>query len=320
MTMRRNGRDEGPWPALPYEAWKNSCTTLHLWTQIVGKVRLAKVPWVNHSWHATLYVTARGLTTSPIPDEGRAFQIDFDFIDQVLLVQASDGALRRMPLAPKLVADFHDELMAALRELGIEVQIHGSPNEVADPIPFREDRTHRAYDPEYARRFWRVLLQADRVFKAFRTRFLGKASPVHLFWGSFDHAVTRFSGRAAPPHPGGIPHLPDAITREAYSHEVSSAGFWPGGGATDYPAFYSYAYPVPEGFAATPIRPEAAFFHEQMGEFILPYDAVRGAASPDAMLLDFLQTTYEAAANAARWDRATLEAPPGRPGVPRPLA
>jgi hypothetical protein len=203
--------------------------------------------------------------------------------------------------------------MAALAELGIRVRIHGSPNEVANPVPFREDSEHAAYDPDYAQRFWRVLLQADRVFKQFRTRFQGKVSPVHFFWGSFDHAVTRFSGRRAPPHPGGIPNLPDAVTREAYSHEVSSAGFWPGGGAIDYPAFYSYAYPTPEGFAATPVRPEAAFFHPQMGEFILPYDAVRNAAAPDETLLDFLQTTYEAAANAAGWDRAALEYPPGGP-------
>jgi hypothetical protein len=295
------------WPALPYEAWQDTCTTLHLWTQIVGKIRLARTPWVNHSWHVTLYVTPRGLTTSTIPYDRRAFQIDFDFIDHALLVQTSDGAERRLPLRRQAVADFHDALLAALAELDLRVRIHGRPNEVANAIPFREDREHAAYDPDYAERFWRVLLQADRVFKQFRTCFLGKVSPVHFFWGSFDHAVTRFSGRTAPPHPGGIPNLPDAVTREAYSHEVSSAGFWPGGGAIEYPAFYSYAYPTPEGFAAAPVRPEAAFFHEQLGEFILPYDAVRHADAPDAMLLDFLQTTYEAAANAANWDRAALE-------------
>ena len=309
-----------PWPALPYPAWKDSCTTLHLWTQIVGKIRLALTPWANHSWHVTLYVTPRGLTTSPIPYEGRAFQIDFDFLDHTLLVATSEGEVRRLPLAPRPVADFHDQLLAALAQLGIRVRIHGSPNEVADPIPFREDRAHAAYDPDPAQRFWRVLVQADRVFKQFRTGFLGKVSPVHFFWGSFDHAVTRFSGRPAPLHPGGVPHLPDAVTREAYSHEVSSAGFWPGGGAIDYPAFYSYAYPVPEGFATASVRPEAAYFHQTLGEFILPYDAVRSAAAPDAMLLDFLQTTYEAAANAAGWDRAALECPAGRARVPRPLA
>ena len=306
MRPSTNAQAE-PWPALPYEAWKDTCTTLHLWTQIVGKIRLAKTPWINHSWHVTLYVTSRGLTTSPIPYDGRAFQIDFDFIDHALLIQTSDGATRRLALEARSVAEFHDALMAALAELDIRVRIHGRPNEVADPIPFREDRAHAAYDADYAQRFWRVLLQADRVFKQFRTRFLGKVSPVHFFWGSFDHAVTRFSGRTAPPHPGGIPNLPDAVTREAYSHEVSSAGFWPGGGAVDYPVFYSYAYPTPEGFAAAPVRPEAAFFHEQLGEFILPYDAVRTAPAPDAMLLDFLQTTYEAAANAADWDRDALE-------------
>jgi hypothetical protein len=301
------------WPALPYEAWKDTCATLQLWTQIVGKIRLAQTPWVNHSWHVTLYVTPRGLTTSAIPYDGRAFQIDFDFIDHALLIQTSDGATQRLPLEPRSVAEFHDALMAALSELGIRVRIHGSPNEVPDPIPFREDREHAAYDPDFAHRFWRVLLQVDRVFKEFRTRFLGKVSPVHFFWGSFDHAVTRFSGRRAPPHPGGIPNLPDAITREAYSHEVSSAGFWPGGGAIDYPAFYSYAYPTPAGFAATPVRPAAAFFHERLGEFILPYEAVRTADAPDAMLLDFLQTTYEAAADAANWDRAALEYGPDGP-------
>jgi hypothetical protein len=302
---------------LSYEDWKDSCATLHLWTQIVGKIRLARTPWINHSWHVTLYVTPRGLTTSSIPYEGRAFRIDFDLIDHALLIQTSEGAERRLALEPRSVAAFHDALMAALAELDIRVRIHGSPNEVPDPVPFREDRAHAAYDPDYAERFWRVLLQVDRVFKQFRTRFLGKVSPAHFFWGSFDFAITRFSGRKAPPHPGGVPHLPDAVTREAYSHEVSSAGFWPGGGAIDYPAFYAYAYPTPEGFAAAPIRPEAAFFHEQLGEFILPYDAVRAAAAPDALLLEFLQTTYEAAAIAANWDRVALES---GPEGPRPVA
>jgi hypothetical protein len=320
MTAPSSGPRAEEWPTLPYEAWKDTCTTLHLWTQIVGKLRLALTPWVNHSWHATLYVTARGLTTSSIPHDGRAFQIDFDFIDHALLISTSDGGEESLPLAPRSVADFHGQLMAALAELGIRVRIHGSPNEIADPIPFREDREHSAYDPDHAQRFWRVLVQADRVFKQFRTGFLGKVSPVHLFWGSFDLAVTRFSGRPAPSHPGGIPNLPDPVTREAYSHEVSSAGFWPGGGGIDDPAFYSYAYPVPEGFAAAPVRPEAAFFHQAMGEFILPYDAVRTADAPDATLLEFLQTTYEAAANAAGWDRTVLECPMGRAGIPRPIA
>jgi hypothetical protein len=320
MTQPPSRSRTESWPALPYEAWKDSCATLHLWTQVVGKIRLAQTPWANHSWHVTLYVTPRGLTTSPIPYGERAFQIDFDFIDHALLIGTSDGDARRLPLAAISVADFHDRLMAALAKLQIRVRIHGRPNEVPEPIPFRDDRQHAAYDPDYAQRFWRVLLQADRVFKQFRTGFLGKVSPVHFFWGSFDHAVTRFSGRKAPMHPGGVPNLPDLVTREAYSHEVSSAGFWPGGGAIDYPAFYSYAYPAPEGFATAPVRPEAAFFHETLGEFILPYDAVRSAAAPDATLLDFLQSTYEAAANAARWDRAALEGAPGRVGVVRPIA
>jgi hypothetical protein len=320
MTQPPSRSRTEPWPALPYEAWKDTCATLHLWTQIVGKIRLAQTPWINHSWHVTLYVTPRGLTTSPIPYDGRALQIDFDFIDHALLIETSEGDARRLPLAAMSVADFHDRLMAALAELQIRRRIHGRPNEVPDPIPFRDDRQHAAYDPDYAQRFWRVLLQADRVFKQFRTGFLGKVSPVHFFWGSFDHAVTRFSGRKAPMHPGGIPNLPDLVTREAYSHEVSSAGFWPGGGAVDYPAFYSYAYPAPEGFSTAPVRPDAAFFHETLGEFILPYDAVRSAAAPDAALLDFLQSTYEAAANAAGWDRAALESPPGRVRVARPIA
>jgi uncharacterized protein DUF5996 len=320
MTQPPSRSRTEQWPALPYESWKDTYATLHLWTQIVGKIRLAQTPWTNHSWHVTLYATPRGLTTSAIPYDGRAFQIDFDFIDHALLIGTSDGDVKRLPLAAMSVADFHDRLMAGLAELQIGVRIHGRPNEIPDPIPFRDDRQHAAYDPDYAQRFWRVLLQADRVFKQFRTGFLGKVSPVHFFWGSFDHAVTRFSGRKAPMHPGGIPYLPDLVTREAYSHEVSSAGFWPGGGAIDYPAFYSYAYPAPEGFATAPVRPGAAFFHETLGEFILPYEAVRSAAAPDAALLDFLQSTYEAAADAAGWDRAALEGPPGKAGVARPLA
>ena len=319
MTEPSSRLQREPWPPLPYPAWKDTCATLHLWTQIVGKIRLARTPWANHSWHVTLYVTPRGLGTSPIPDDGRAFQIEFDFIDHALLIATSDGGGQRLPLAPMSVADFHDRLMAALAGLGISVRIDGSPNEVPDPIPFRADREHAAYDPDAAQRFWRVLVQADRVLKQFRTGFLGKVSPVHFFWGSFDLAVTRFSGRRAPLHPGGIPHLPDAVTREAYSHEVSSAGFWPGGGAIDYPAFYAYAYPAPEGFASAPVRPAAAFFHEALGEFILPYDAVRTADAPDETLLDFLQCTYEAAANAAGWDRAALDCPQGRVGVLRPV-
>jgi len=307
------------WPELPYLAWRDTCTTLQLWTQIVGKVRLALTPWLNHSWQVTLYVTARGLTTSPIYAGERSFEIEFDFIDHVLRIATSDGTQRKVPLRPQTVAEFFAAVMAALTEIGVRVAIDDMPNEMAAPIAFRDDRVHAAYDAHYAQRFWRVLMQCDRVFKLFRTGFIGKSSPVHFFWGSFDLAVTRFSGRRAPLHPGGVPHLADLVTREAYSHEVSSAGFWPGGGAIDYPAFYSYAYPVPDGFGQATVRPAAAFFSKELGEFLLPYEAVRTAGDPDAVLLEFLQSTYEAAANAARWDRAALEGPLGAPGVPRPL-
>ena len=306
------------WPELPYAAWKDTRDTLHLWTQIVGKIRLMQTPWLNHSWHVVLYVTARGLTTSPIPYREHTFQIDFDFIDHVLWVRTSDGDLRRLLLAPMPVAQFHTELFAAMIELGLDVRITTMPCEIADSIPFDQDRTHAAYDRDYVTRFWRVLFSTHQVLTRFRTGFLGKASPVHFFWGSFDLAVTRFSGRPAPPHPGGVPHLPDAVAREAYSHEVSSAGFWPGGGGpVEYAAFYSYAYPAPQGFASAAVRPEQAFFSRELGEFILPYDAVRAAAEPDALLLDFLSTTYAAAAEAGGWDRAALECPIGVPGQVR---
>jgi hypothetical protein len=308
-----------PWPELPTAPWRETYATLHLWTQIAGKIRLARTPWLNHSWHVTLYVTARGLTTSPIPDGNRSFQIDFDFIDHVLRIAASDGAQRQFALAGQSVAGFHAAIMAALAELGISVAINEMPNELPDPIRFSLDRQHASYDPDAVRRLFQILVNVDRLFKQFRTGFLGKASPVHFFWGSFDLAVTRFSGRRAPRHPGGVPHLSDAVACEAYSHEVSSAGFWPGSGAIDYPAFYSYAYPEPAGYRATMVRPDAAFFSEAVGEFILPYDAVRTAAQPDQALLEFLQSSYEAAANAAKWDRDALECVPGRPGVVRSL-
>jgi hypothetical protein len=307
------------WPELPTAAWRDTYDTLHLWSQIVGKIRAARSPWLNHSWHVTLYVTARGLTTSSIPDGLRNFQIDFDFINHVLLVSSSDGAQRRFALAGHSVASFFSTLMAALAELGIDVGIDEMPNELPDPIKFSLDRKHASYDPDAVRRLFQILVNADRVFKQFRTGFLGKASPVHLFWGSFDLAVTRFSGRRAPRHPGGVPNLSDAVTCEAYSHEESSAGFWPGSGAIDYPAFYSYTYPEPAGFRAVKARPDAAFFSEALGEFILPYDAVRSAAEPDKALLEFLQSTYEAAANAAKWDRDALECPLGLPGVVRAI-
>jgi Family of unknown function (DUF5996) len=295
------------WPALPLEAWRETYATLHLWTQIVGKIRLAQSPWINHSWHATLYVTSRGLTTSPIPYGTRTFQIDFDFIAHQLTIQASDGGTGGFPLKAQSVAVCFNRLMEEMNRLGLHIKMRAIPCEIADPISFDRDETHAAYDAEYANRFWRILVQADRVFKQFRVRFIGKCSPVHFFWGAPDLAVTRFSGRTAPQHPGGIPGLPDWVTRDAYSHEVSSCGFWPGGGPVPYPAFYSYAYPEPAGYAQASIRPPAAFYSTDFREFILPYDAVREAESPDDTLLEFLQTTYEAAANMGKWDRAALE-------------
>jgi hypothetical protein len=288
-----------------------------MWMQIVGKVRLVHTPWINHAWHVTLYVTARGLTTSPIHHEAAAFQIDFDFIEHQLIVARSDGATRRIELRPQTVADFYGKLMAVLHDLGIDAKIHTKPNEVDEAIPFDQDIVHASYDAEYAHRFWLALRQADRVFKQFRAGFIGKCSPVHLFWGSDDLAVTRFSGRPAPEHPGGIPNLPDWVTREAYSHEVSSCGFWPGGDALPMPVFYSYAYPVPQGFPSARVSPDEAFYNTSFGEFVLPYDEVRQSSSPDAMLLEFLQSSYEAAANLAHWDRQALEQKPLPQPVPK---
>ena len=295
------------WPSLPLDEWRDTYATLHMWTQIVGKIRLVQSPWINHSWHATLYVTSRGLTTGPIPYGNRTFQIDFDFIGHELTIQASDGGSRRVPLQPQSVAAFYANLMAEMQSLDLQLHIHRLPNEVPDPIPFDADTNHRAYDRDYANRFWRILVQADRVFKIFRAPFTGKCSPVHFFWGAADLAVTRFSGRPAPPHPGGIPHLPDWVTREAYAEEVSSCGFWPGGGPIPYAAFYSYAYPEPPGFAAAAVQPAGAFYSKDLREFVLPYDSVREAASPDDALLEFLHTTYAAAADLAHWDRGALE-------------
>jgi hypothetical protein len=295
------------WPALQLDEWSDTSATFHMWTQIAGKIRLTLSPWWNHSWNSTLYVTSRGLTTSPIPHGVRTFQIDFDLVDHQLVVQKSDGAIFRMQLESQTVADFYADLMDALRRMDLEVHIHASPNEVADPIPFARDTTHRSYDPEQANRFWRALVQSDRVFKAFRGRFIGKCSPVHLFFGALDLAVTRFSGRRAPEHPGGIPHLPDRVTREAYSHEVSSCGFWGGSGSVAYPAYYSYAYPEPPGFGKARVKPDRAFYSADLREFILPYDVVRQSNAPDATLLDFLQSTYEAAADLGKWTRQELE-------------
>ena len=295
------------WPALSLEEWTDTCATFHMWTQIVGKIRHTLSPWWNHSWNSTLYVTSRGLTTFPIPHGIRTFQIDFDLVDHQLVVQKNDGAIFRMQLESQSVSDFYVDLMDALRRMDLEVRIHPRPNEVADPIPFARDNVHRSYDAEYVNRFWRALLQADRIFKVFRGRFIGKCSPVHLFFGALDLAVTRFSGRRAPEHPGGIPNLPDRITREAYSHEVSSCGFWAGSGSVAYPAYYSYAYPEPPGFAKARVRPHQAFYSADLREFILPYDVVRQSSNPDETLLEFLQSTYEAAANLGRWNRAELE-------------
>lgn len=312
------------WPELPYAAWKDTRDTLHLWTQVIGKIRLAQTPWLNHSWHVTLYVTARGLTTGPMPmsisGAGGVFQIGFDFIDHVLQIRTSDGRLREFSLQPMTVAQFYAGVIVSLKDLGIDVRIHPMPCEIPDAIPFGSDEAHKSYDPESVNRFWRVLLATDMVLAKFRSGFIGKASPVHFFWGSFDLAVTRFSGRTAPKHPGGVPNLPDSVAQEAYSHEVSSAGFWPGGGGPiEYPAFYSYAYPAPEGFADAKVAPAEAFFSKELGEFILPYDAVRTAADPDTALLAFLQSTYEAAANLAKWDRKALECALGQPGKVRAI-
>ena len=301
------GWREQAWPSLALEDWSDTCATLHMWTQIVGKIRLVQSPWINHSWHVTLYVTSTGLTTSPIPYGVRTFQIDFDFTTHQLAIRASDGGIAGFSLQPQSVAEFYRHLMDEMAKLDLHVDIYTKPNEVADPIRFDQDSSHRAYAQEHANRFWRILVQADRILKEFRARFIGKCSPVHLFWGALDLAVTRFSGRSAPQHPGGIPNLPDFVTREAYSHEVSSCGFWPGGGAVPYAAFYSYAYPEPAGFSQASIKPAAAFYSADLREFILPYDAVRESESPDNTLLEFLQATYEAAADLSNWDRQSLE-------------
>jgi hypothetical protein len=290
------------WPALPYDAWKDACETLHLWTQIVGKIRMVQTPWVNHSWHVTLYVTPCGLTTSAIPHGKRSFQMEFDLHDHMLVILVNDGSRRSIKLEPISVAAFYRKLMAALDELRLPVHITTIPNEIADAIPFDEDETHASYDPEYAQRFGQALASCARVFGTFRARFAGKCSPVHFFWGGFDLALTRFSGRTAPQHPGGVPNMPDWVAREAYSHEVSSAGFWPGGGIGEA-AFYSYTYPEPEGFRDYAVKPAAAYYHDELREFVLPYEAVRTADDPDGALIDFLQTTYEAGANLGGWDR-----------------
>ena len=298
-----NAEDTGAeWPALPLAEWEATRATLHMWTQVIGKIRLAQTPVVNHWWNVPLYVSARGLTTSAMPHGARRFEIEFDFLAHELVVQASDGAARSLPLAPRAVADFYAEVLETLRGMNLPVTIWTTPVEVPDPVPFEQDRAHAAYDAEYANRLWRVLAQSARVFEEFRSRFTGKCSPVHFFWGSFDLAVTRFSGRRAPEREGA-----DSITREAYSHEVISHGFWPGSGNVLYPAYYAYAAPEPQGFRDATVLPSGAFYNPETSGFVLPYDEVRRADSPDGALLDFMGTTYEAGANLAGWDRAALE-------------
>ena len=304
------------WPALDYPAWQDTAATLQLWTQVVGKVRLALSPWLNHGWHVPLYVDARGLGSSIIHAPSGPFELGFDLVAHRLVVRSAAAEERGFALAPMSVARFYEHVMAELAALGVEVRIDTMPNEVADPVPFPRDETHASYDASAVHAFWRALVEVDRVFRIFRTSFLGKSSPVHFFWGSFDLAVTRFSGRAAPLHPGGIPGLPDAVTREAYSHEVSSAGFWPGSAAWPRAAFYSYAYPSPAGFADARIEPAGAEWSAALGEWLLPYDVVRCAADPEATLLRFLQTTYRAAADLAGWPPA-LECEAGVPRRPR---
>jgi uncharacterized protein DUF5996 len=306
------------WPDLSYPAWRDTVATLHLWTQIVGKVRMVLSPWVNHGWHVAFYVTARGLTTSPIPVDNEILDIEFDFVRHRLMARSSRGEERTLSLEPQSVADFYRRVMDLLNGIGVAVAINEMPNEVVNPIPFSLDHVHRSYDADAAHAFWRTLVQADRIFKLFRSGFLGKASPVHFFWGSFDLAVTRFSGRRARLHRGGVSGLPDTVTREAYSHEVSSAGFWPGNDDFPRAAFYSYAYPEPTGFRDRPVAP-GAYFDLKLSEFILPYDTVRAAVEPDALLLKFLSSTYEAAAETGGWDRAALECELGVPGRVRRL-
>lgn len=305
MTERKND-----WPRLKLADWTATRETLHMWTQIVGKIRMARAPLLNHWWQVTLYVTPRGLTTSAVPYRDGAFDIEFDFVEHRLRLRSSDGGSRTVPLEPKSVADFYAETMAALDELAIEAPIQASPNEVATAIPFAEDHQNASYDPDAVHLFWRQLLQADRVLGEFRSHFTGKVSPVHFFWGAMDLACTRFSGRPAPPHPGGAPNCPDWVMVEGYSGELSSAGFWPGGGEEG--AFYSYAYPEPPGFRDHPVTPKEAAYNQEMGEFLLPYEAVATARNPEQTLKDFLQSTYEAAAEKANWDRRALEDTPTR--------
>jgi len=304
------------WPDLSQCDLQPTIAALHLWSQVVGKIRLSLTPWTNHSWHVPLYVSARGLTTGLIPAGPRAFEIEFDLLGDVLILRGTAGQEKRVALAPQSVATFYANTMRALSDLGIDVRIDPMPCELPEAIPFDRDDVIRAYDGETACTYWQALVRTHNVLQIFRTRFVGKCSPIHVFWGSFDLALTRFSGRKAPPHPGGAPHLPDAVARDAYNQEVSSAGFWPGSGAVKEPNYYSYAYPMPKGFAEECVQPDAATFNAEMGEFLMPYEAVRTSTDPDSTLLTFLQSTYEAAANLSKWDRAFLEGPTGPIGHP----
>jgi len=299
------------WPELNWQDWHATGDTLHRWMQVVGKVQLALSPLVNHWWNVAFHVTARGLTTLPIPYRTGAFEMAFDFVDHALLIESSAGGRERIALQPMSVAAFYAEVMARLKRLDIDVHIWTMPCEIADAVRFEDDYEHASYDRHYVQRFWRALLQTHRMFNGFRAQFIGKVSPVHFFWGSFDLAVTRFSGRPAPPHPGVAPNTANWVMREAYSHEVSSCGFWPGNGGYGRAAFYSYAYPAPPGFAAALLRTSGAFYDQQLSEYVLPYEAVRTAADPDRALMEFLQDTYAAAADAAGWDRHVLERVPG---------
>jgi hypothetical protein len=307
------------WPEIPYPPWAQTCSALHLWAQIVGKYRLARTPWLNHSWHATLYVDAGGLTTGLVPDGTQGVTVRLDLRAHRLAMRASSGATSEFALEPMSVASFHRRFLQGIRAVGGTTVFHGRPNEMPEAIPFAEHDRPRPYDRTAVERFHQALVNIAAVFGRFRSGFIGKSSPVHLFWGSFDLAVTRFSGRVAPLHPGGIANLPDAVTREAYSHEVSSTGFWPGGQGIDYPAFYSYAYPTPVGFDSARIDPSSAFFHRPLGEFILKYDDVRAADHPEAVLMSFLDTTYRAAAEYGHWDREALECEIGEATRPRPV-
>lgn len=312
-----SGIEAAAWPELPHTKWADTLETVHMWSQIVGKIRMELSPWVNHSWSVPLYVTPRGLTTSSIPYGGGTFQIDFDFVGHKLPIVTSDGQVQTVALRHKTVAEFHAEVLAVLEGMGVRVSINPIPNELPDPIPFPEDETHGTYEPDHVAALHGALVQTARVMSEFRARFIGKVSPVHFFWGSFDLAVTRFSGRAAPPHPGGMPNLPDVVAREAYSHEVSSCGFWLGNREAPDPIFYGYAYPTPDGFSEAAVQPKDAFWLADLGEFALPYEAARGSDAPDENLIAFCQSTYDAAADLAEWDREKLEWERGYRPLPR---